>query len=524
MTKVLIVEDEIVLRQGIISLINWSQLGCEVVGDCSNGSEAVSFLNAYPVDLVITDIKMPGMDGLELASHISKLYPETGVILLSAYSDFEYAQKAIRCGIFNYVLKNTFVKDLPPAITSAIKKMKQKREKLTTPGGIENQVRIKPVVVRGILDGTISDEEEIRQWISYCRINLNYFFVVWAEIDNSEQADFTRKQLKVSASVQRFFDLAFKDYSHLCISLSDNTLFTLINFDSNQESSHLRSLVMVCNEILSTVKNYMTFDCNIGVSNQHSRPSEIRIAGEEAQYALGRVFVNTSIALYQDAMGGEFGSSLPNIQRHSEIILNDIALHDTGALSSHIYEIFEEYRSAIDDLEKLRIETMLLVSICLRRLTENNIHIVDSGSLEQNITARIMQCQSINSICRVVERAFSDIVKLDLAAPTHYNHLVVQVNNFIKENYSLPIRLDDISSLLHVNSSYLSRLYKKETGDSIITALNKYRISKAKELLKGGEHLVSEVGYMVGIEDPAYFANVFTKYTGVSPKSYKAEM
>ena len=523
MIKVLIVEDEIVLRQGIVSLINWASLGCEVVGDCSNGNEAVSFLNAYPVDLVITDIKMPGMDGLELASHISKLYPETAVILLSAYSDFEYAQKAIRCGIYNYVLKNNFVKDLPPAITAAVKRMAQTRQRLATPGGIENQVRIKPVVIRGILDGTISDEEEIRQWISYCRINLNYFFVVWAEIDNSEQADFTRKPVNVSSSVQRFFDLAFKDYSHLCIALSDNTLFSLINFDSDEESPHLRSLVMVCNEILSTVKNYMTFDCNIGVSAQHSRPCDVKTAGEEAQYALGRVFMNTSISLYQDVADMALGGKTPNLQRHSETILNDIAMHDTEALSTHIHEIFAELCGTIDDLEKLRIETMLLVSICLRRLTENNIHVANNGSLEQNITARIMQCQSINSISRVVERAFLDIVKLDISAPTHVNHLVVQVNNFIKENYNLPIRLDDISNLLHVNSSYLSRLYKKETGDSIITALNKYRIGKAKELLKSGEHLVSEVGYMVGIEDPAYFANVFTKYTGISPKNYKAE-
>ena len=87
----------------------------------------------------------------------------------------------------------------------------------------------------------------------------------------------------------------------------------------------------------------------------------------------------------------------------------------------------------------------------------------------------------------------------------------------------LPIKLEEIAQILHVNSSYLSRLYKKESGDSIITALNKYRISRAKELLKSGEHLVSEVGCMVGIEDPAYFANVFTKYTGVSPKNYKTE-
>ena len=91
MTRILIVEHEAILRQGILSLVNWNQLNCEIAGDFPNGMETVKFLNTHDVDLVITDIKMPGMSGLELAEYISLSFPQTGVILLSAYSDFGFA-------------------------------------------------------------------------------------------------------------------------------------------------------------------------------------------------------------------------------------------------------------------------------------------------------------------------------------------------------------------------------------------------------------------------------------------------
>lgn len=524
MTRILIVEDEAILRQGILALVNWKQLNCEIAGDFPNGMEAVKFLNTHDVDLVVTDIKMPGMSGLELAEFVSRSHPETGVILLSAYSDFEFAQQAIRLGICSYVLKNNFIRDLPAAVLNAVEKMNARSKASAQPNFPSvDETHMNPIIIKSILDGSLQDAEEIRRWFACYHLPLNNYFIILAEIDNTEQENFTRIPAKFTASVQKFIHLAFKDYSHLCVSLSDNSLFILVDFAASDQAMNLRSLVTVCSEILSTVKSYMTFDLNLGISSQFSLPSAMKEAGKEAQYALNRIFFNTGIALYQDVIHQRCSGPIPDVQKNCEIILNDLSSHDEQALKKHLEEVFKEYQNCINNLENLKIQILLLGSVCFRRLTDNNIHISNSDDMENGFTLCITRCQSPNSIHKVVERTFHKIIQLDLSAPAHYNHLVVQVNNFIRANYKLPVKLEDMARLLHVNSSYLSRVYKKESGDSIITALNKYRIEKAKDLLKSGEYLVSEVGYRVGIEDPAYFTNVFTKYAGTSPKNYRSQ-
>lgn len=522
MIKVLIVEDEYILRKGIISLINWEQLDCEIVGESSNGTEAVKFLESNLADLVVTDIKMPGMSGLELAKYISSECPETGIIILSAYSDFEYAQQAINLGIFNYVLKSNFVKDLPNAVRNSIQKINSQKNSLNNHRfPAQNDTRMKPIIMKSILDGTLQDTEEISNWFACYNMHLNSYFLIVAEVDNTEQVSFTKRNEKFSHSIQNFFNLSFKDYSHLCIPITDNLVYILINFDSSNEASNLRSTVVVCNQILSTVKNYMTFDLNMGVSRQHIHIKDIHEAGIEAKLALNNIFQNSGISLYQEIAKQKSSGSPPNIQRYTDIILHDISSHNETMMKAHLQEIFNQYSNYMNDLENFKIEILLLLSVCFRKFTDNNIHIVSNDTLLQNTSTRIIQCQSPNTIYKILESAFLDIIHLDLSSPTHYNPLVVQVNNFIKENYNLAIRLDDMAQLFHVNSSYLSRLYKKETGDSIVTALNKYRIEMAKDLLKRGHHLVSEVGYLVGIKDSAYFANVFNKYAGTSPQNYK---
>ena len=398
------------------------------------------------------------------------------------------------------------------------------RKKITARPGFPSvdEAHMNPIIIKSILDGSLQNDEEIKRWFAYYHLALNTYFVILAEIDNTEQENFTKIPAKLTTSVQKFINLAFKDYSHLCVPLSDNSLFILIDFGASDQAMNLRSLVMVCSEILSTVKNYMTFDLNLGISSQHSLPAAMKEASKEAQYALNRIFFNTGIALYQDVVRQRCSGTIPDVHKNCEIILNDLSSHNEQALKKHLEEMFKEYQNCINDLENLKIQILLLGSVCFRRLTDNNIHISNSDYMETVFTQGITRCQSPNSVHKVVGHTFHKIIQIDLSMPTYYNPLVAQVNHFIRANYKLPVKLEDIAQLLHVNSSYLSRLYKKESGDSIITALNKYRIEKAKELLKDGEHLVSEVGDMVGIEDPAYFTNVFTKYAGINPKSYRS--
>ena len=128
MNNVLIVDDERNIRDGIKALIDWTDLECQVVGDCVNGSQALDFIAKNQVDIVVTDIKMPVMDGLTLSKNIREEYPEIKVIILTAYSEFEMARAALKNKVFDYIIKNEFIDELPKTITRCVKVIEEQKK------------------------------------------------------------------------------------------------------------------------------------------------------------------------------------------------------------------------------------------------------------------------------------------------------------------------------------------------------------------------------------------------------------
>ena len=128
MNKVLIVDDERNIRDGIKALIDWESLDCQVVGDCVNGSLAMDFIAKNEVDIVVTDIKMPVMDGLQLSRNPMEDYPDLKVIILTAYSEFEMARAALKNKVFDFIIKNEFIEELPKTITRCVKVIEEDKK------------------------------------------------------------------------------------------------------------------------------------------------------------------------------------------------------------------------------------------------------------------------------------------------------------------------------------------------------------------------------------------------------------
>lgn len=520
MMRVLIVEDETILRQGIISLINWEALECQVVGECTNGNDAVHFLSESQVDIVITDIKMPGMDGLQLSEHIKKHYPNVQIILLTAYSSFSYAQTAIKLGVHNYIVKTNFVKELPAAVEETVDYIK----KYGQANSVQNRDHMKSLVFSGILDGSISSPSKVSYWLSQYNLALTDYYVVLSEMIQPNMLDGPAPNMNKNMEIfKNFHDLAFQKFHCFSVWLQGGFLLNIISFDSGTPAENLQSIVVICNDVLSTVKNFMPFKLNMSISQHHDDPHDLVSAYQEAHASLSRILNENTLNLYSGEEQESTNAELPNVYSAADMLLSFLLSKDINHLDQYLNELIAEYQNSVQSLDKLKIEILLLVSIFFRKLTDNDINLDNADHLEQECNQRILQCRSLNALLAVLRTLFRDVNQMEVNICANSNYLVQMVNSIIREQYQTSIKLEDMAQILHVNSSYLSRLYKKETGNSIITALNKYRIKKAKELLKNNEYRVSEVGMMVGIEDPAYFANVFTKYAGISPKSYKGE-
>lgn len=519
MMKLLIVEDEVILRKGICTLIHWDTLGFQVVGDCANGLEALSFLQHQPVDLVISDIKMPGMNGLELAEQIKLNFPETKTILLTAYSDFDFAKKAIQFGVVDYVIKADFVKTLPSAVLRAKEQLLIRRLHIA-----ENESReeLMPLVLSGILNGVIIEEHDISEWLQKLQLTIEHFFVLKTIIKWKQPAKKNSNQQRDELAIQNFYHLAFEQ-CHYCSAWVDPTTFVVIvSFPENQELINTEKIISVANEILATVESYMPFEIQVGVSHQHQNPLNIREAYQEAGLVLEpHASKANSLAIHQAPDNNDI--RLTNEEKkHLSSQLTKLLLQKNPSATDYLLHHTLARYSEFAPLEVIKIDLILILSECLRSLVCTGAEMHSFDLFFPTCEKRIKSCPNLADLKRTLQNCINEALQYDLTLATQCNYLVLDVNRYIKEHYQDSFRVEDLSLHLHVNSSYLSRIYKKNTGLSVVSALNNYRINCAKELLLQ-DLAVYQVANMVGFDDPAYFSNVFAKYVNCSPSEYKKE-
>ncbi|MCD7998521.1 MAG: response regulator [Clostridiales bacterium] len=516
MIQVLIVEDETILRKGIVSLIDWNHLGCEVAGSCENGNAALEFLKSHTVQLIVTDIKMPGLDGLELSEIVRREHPEIKIILLTAYAAFEWAKKALTIEVHSYIIKTNFIEELPEAVSSAVSDILKDRGTLALP----NHDQLKNLIFSGLIDRSIADESQIRYWFDYFHLTMDHDFLMLTELLLSPDLEQEKKQ-KYITSFDNFYRLAFQKFDIFPVWLQDNFVLSVIHFQTEDPADALQSIIIVCNEILSTAKNFMPFNLNIAVSRRCLSVTDFYPSYTEASNRLSCCIGSNTLSLADRE--GDSPPQNPHLDllELAEYAMDCLLSHQLESLNSRLDRILLDYQNTVRDLSKTKIETLQLVSAIFRRLTDHDINMKTILNMESETYRELQVCRSLNAVHSVLHNLFDAVNAMDIAPYTNQNYLVKMTDTIIHEQYQNVLKLEDIAGQLHVNSSYLSRLYKKESGDSVITALNKHRIRVAKQLLKKPEYKVSEIGQLVGIEDPAYFTNVFTKYTGMSPQKYR---
>ncbi|WP_158560731.1 response regulator [Paenibacillus contaminans] len=421
MFRVMIADDEHVIKNGLKNFIDWDELDCQIVSEASNGLEALEELKTKKIDIVITDIKMPGLNGIELSEAVSKHYPKTKVILLTGFADFSFAQSAIQYGVIDFIIKTNPLDKIQEAIRKAKSFIIQQREADSKIRQLEEVMtntipEIKRSFLQDVLHRSIhpADVETKAQSLG---INLKHYFILAFDIKTKADTDSYNpdKEEHLITSVIHFLNQSFKDYSPILLIPSNETVILLVSFEEDDYSLHIRDVNRICNELIEISESFMNTVVSVGVSNMHTSLLELHIAYQEAKQALSEQFY-------------------------------------TG-----------------------------------------------------------LQISMIESVTSIVSAKGNDNISIE------------KVISYIEANYSNDIDLQTLANHVHLNSSYLSRLFKKETGETITEAITRYRIQQAKLLLQNSETKAYVVGMMVGIGDSAYFSNVFKKYTGLSPKDYRAK-
>lgn len=499
--KLLIVDDEATMRKGIANFMNWDSVDCSVAGTASDGLEAIQFLKEHEVDIVITDIKMPEADGLEVARFVSENHPGIKVIILTGYAEFEYAQTAIHYNVSGFLLKPTNKKSLFEAVQTAQKQIIDSKRQ--TSMATEEVAFLKDQLLQELTSQSYTPAFEHR--LADLGLHLSHYFVVAFQMVPLENDITLLKKIIIDEKKHAY---CYR-YNHLIIS---------IYFLPDASPIVPEYIVQNCREISGIAYNLDSKEVAVGISRYHSGTKEFSPAVSEAICALSLNFYSEdNIAIFSDTT--DSGSSDLTAENSLDLFqlegfLNDRQFDDADLT---LNRIFAKFKSNFVNAWDTKNICSQIYYICSRLLIKKELTAPSSQYL-----TRINEASDIFALKSTIEELLNETKDVLIGAANIQNRLVENTIKYIHRNLSSPLSLEGIAENLHISPSHLSRTFKKECNESLTEFINRTRIETAKDYLLNTDILIYEIAELVGYNDAAYFSSIFKKYTGVNSKDYRS--
>ena len=531
MYKVFLVEDEIVIREGIKNKIDWTGNGYEFCGEASDGELAYPMIQKCKPDIVITDIKMPFMDGLELSTLLRKEMPWIEIIILSGFAEFEYAQKAISLGVAQFLSKPINSEELLSEVDKVAKKLDRRREEEKLKEKYkreieENYLNGKKDLFQHLVSGDKSTTALLAQAADY-DINLSalwyniVLFTMWSNYHTEQEYSGTKENLR------QIITNFCKEKEYILFDRDLEGYALLLKADSEEA---LNQLCQECILQLETIlKEYTNMSYFGGIGNSVNRLSELPKSFEQASHALARRYLldDNSFAVYDTRHVSEQETSLDisainarQVDRGE--ILQYLKMANPGEAPYFVEEYFNK-------LDKEALKSMLFrqyiamdVYFCtvdfLQGLgyEKSSLPAMDVGSRELQSVEGTIDC--LTNILQTAARLRM------MAANNKYADVVDEVITYIEEHYGEDeLSLNQVASKVNLSPNHLSTIFSQKTGKTFIKFLTDYRMMKAKELLKCSNKRSSVIALEVGYRDSHYFSFLFKKTQGMTPTQFRGE-
>jgi len=533
--RIIIVDDEILARVGIKSLISWHEHGFELIGECENGKKAYDMAKELVLDIIITDIKMPVMNGIDLIRALKNDGMDTKFVVLSSYDDFEYVKEAMKLGAEDYILKLQMEpEELLKVLKNVCKKIEQERSEKKRSIYIEKQMNdnipvLKEKLLKDLIFGTEVNEHDLGERFKVFGINIpqeNLMCLV-IHIENMELYENYAKDdiYMLKFSVISILEEIMLNYGGGYACYTEPYLFTVIWSAGNESNASLlyKSVNRMTKDMQEFLKDSMNLTVSIGVSNVHHNYSDIRWAYKEALEAISKSFTypTASIIMYSDIkskVSGSAGISLEMELKELEDSLKACNFHG-------IQKAFDKLKQKI--IESNNISKKFLNGICHVLIFIINVFIQDNNIPSSEIWGKdgsphnqVEQLKVLNDFIDWITKTCNNIITI-LDQDKDNKVIILKAKQFINKHFCEDISLETVAEHLGLSPGYFSRLFSKETGQSFIDFVIGLRVDYAKELLKSTKYKVYEVSEMVGYDNPHYFSRIFKKVAGVSPIEYK---
>ncbi|MEK5164211.1 response regulator [Paenibacillus sp. FSL R5-0527] len=497
MGKLLVVDDEIWFREGLVQLISSNQLGWEVVGEASDGEEAMDAVELYEPNLIITDINMPLMDGLALTEWLSRNHPDVKVIILTGYRDFEYAQRALRYGAVEFLLKPFSLDEAYRVLRKAYEQFRLQSLAVRVKEQ-ERQTKLFRAAVFGLPCDRPLREEWEQRWspAAFCLLQVHTYGL--------PEKNYTAKDIGLLhyAATNILEELLQRHQTRgLYFPLRKETFAFLL--EPGPQGEAYRS------DVQQALQSF------IGIRTSWSE--------------LGTICQFDDLAgLYEQVNHGQNDGAVTDIgpagdSRHlKEELLALLVTSDFSALEQRLAEYLEE-ASALE-LQPCKTKVYTLVSVFSGILLSDFKHVQAAATGEALNPGHILEIQTAAELLAWAKEKCCEFVNLFVRwLDEQRDNVVIKAKQYLEGNYQQTCSLQTVAAYVHVTPNYFSNLFKKETGISFTHYVSQLRIEKAKALLKGTRLRMTEIAEQVGFDNSSYFAVVFKQITGQSPRAFRKQ-
>ena len=527
MYHVMIVDDEPFVTNGLINFIDWKSLSCDILCSAEDGIEAISMIKSKVPDIVITDIKMPGINGIDLSKFIYENYPSIKVIILTGYAEFNYAKDAIKYNVVDFVLKPAFSEKIIEAVNKAKELIIKQAEVKSKLNKQENQINdlnleIREKYIYDLINGVIIDNNEIYQKMEQLNIVISNYYVLVFQI-NKNTANVKKEELiRFSHSIKDYTSLTFKNYNHYNFFFNRQMLCSIVSFDNDSSLEYIQKIILTCEEMSQFVKTNSQFEISIGISSMHKSIVEVSFAYEEAIKSLSdRFFNDSNISVFSYYTRNQSPLEIHATNLYIDKIMSFVRTGKNLDAISSMNILLKEKMDSNQSIDHIKSIGMFICYLCSNSLSNYNLNLLDILENKENVYKQIIECKLIPHINKILLKLINSVSACLVSSSKLNNNIIKMAMEYIHEHYNQDITLSSIANYVHLNGSYLSRMFCKATGKTIIEVITGIRIEKAKEILINNEFKISDVASLVGIYDPTYFSQIFKKSTGMTPSEYK---
>ncbi|CAM4110886.1 response regulator [Paenibacillus alkaliterrae] len=540
MAKLLIVDDEEHVVERLAVLIPWEQIGITFVYKANSAYEALELLNVQAIEIVITDIRMPGMSGLELSERIREKWMTTKCILLSGHAEFEYAKEAIRCGTASYLLKPVKDEELLATVSCVLGALQEEWSAIISQERItrtlrENLPQLRCNLLNTLLQGRRYSNDELRDKMALLAVPDfigQPFSLLLVRLEDPFYGYEPRRLALVEYAVGNMAEELFaphyelwhgKDPHDYLVFMVKTGIAPLSGNACTEETQH--ALERMAAQLQEAIHKYLKGSVTVLISRSGTFPKDLATLYDGTLSALRkRVGAEQDLILtvVDDMLEGTEVRPVPSLYELPTLSQLLEAGHWT-AVDQRIERIFEELRTKREEVEEHVLEVYFAFSSAVTHYAHKNGRPL-AGLIGPSYEKLLHGApyRSVQQLHDWIDAVMGSLrTETETEAKDSRAKLIADIRRFVERDLAADVSLTAISEHVYMHPVYVSKIYKRETGESVSDYVYRLRMLKAAHLLLHTHDKIYEIAESIGYQRAHSFINVFKKHTGLTPQEYR---